>query len=340
MSKSEVQFPEFESAQVPDAFNQSSQPTDTIPIFGQETLCISRGKCLRRVGKTFEVLYADLPEFEGTQRDKETAESIRSSLAKKINIVDVIYIYESLAADIKLEREFAWAKAIYGSEALKSVIVIVTESDITPPEDVEGKMREIDRLCMANNVPWIEWMNNCETERVAQYQDFVLRAGLECLRPLRIVEHVAEPMVESNPEAEEAPAPPQQVETHILPMTQQPSIHTLSDSEMQKGLDTVEESKQDPVETTAELNTTVPYSPPQTDTVQQAVKRPIQRGSTDCPYKLRKLQEKKAVVVAKTGKKEVCGAEKKQTRSVSKAANSKKQRCTENQTSSGRKRGK
>jgi len=261
--------------------------------------CINRSKVFV---SPLILLFVEVPEFRDIQRDTKTVKSVKLTLASTTELVDALFVVQSLAEfGIDLEGQFSRAKAMYGSVVLKSIIVVITKSDITPPEDVDWKIREIDMLCRAYSIPWVMWTNNSEAGNMRIDQVDALRTALGVIRPFEIGGNTAEPRTASHGYPKEVWGLPQQVEFSFNPMYQPHPIQSIPASEMQDQY-TVEESKQESVETTAELNTTVPYSPPQIDTVQQAGKRPIQRGGIDCPYKLRKLQD--GNVVKRAGEKE------------------------------------
>jgi len=328
--------------QLPDELGQSSllsyiigedSPSGDVKdclIYTKDLLFLSGGCCLRLFEGTLELFCAEVPEFEDVEMSKQAGASIRSKLEQRTTKVEAVFIFQSLASDIKLERELVRAKLMYGSEVLNSIIAVITDPDLTPPEVVGSKMKAIDKLCTESCISWVIWSDDCsDTGHFSIDQIVALRTALSTIRPYEIVRNGADPRAESHPgNSKEVPGP-LQVETS---MNRHPSILTLSDSEVQKCLDTVEENKQEPVETTVEQKTAVPYSPPHTDTVQPAVKRPIQRGGINCPYKLRELQSRKAVVVGKT---EARGAEKKRIRSARRAPSLKKQNYSGNQANSG-----
>ena len=264
--------------------------------------CINRSKVFV---STLILLFVEVPAFRDIQRDTKTAKSVKLTLASTTELVDALFVVQSLAeSGIDLEGQFSRAKAMYGSVVLKSIIVVITKSDITPPEDADWKIREIDMLCRAYSIPWVMWTNNSEAGNMLIDQVDALRTALGVIRPFEIGGNAAEPRTASHGYPKEVWGLPQQIEFSFNPMYQPHPIQSLPASEMQDQnyLYTVEESKQESVETTAELNTTVPYSPPQIDTVQQAGKRPIQREGIDCPYKFRKLQDRN--VVKRAGEKE------------------------------------
>jgi len=199
---------------------QTSLGSDWLRLWeGNQNLCI------------FEV-----PDFEDTQRDQQAAASIWLISAKKTGYVDAIFVVQSLAeSPIKLKSQFTRAEAMYGPEAMKSVILIITKSNITPQEDADSRLRAINRQCEENNIPWVMWTgSSSERGQVAVDTNHVaaLRTAVGYIRPVEIAANETEPMAEGAPESqepEETPRLPQQFEPSFVPIKQQ----RLSDSEVQ-----------------------------------------------------------------------------------------------------------
>ena len=124
----------------------------------------------------FEVISCDdIPGFNDTGlqiTNGKIMETLRMRVAglsgKQVN---ALLVFQSLASDrINLAKTLQRVQEKFGPESLRSVIVMLTKSDLISAKFLKLKMGTIEEITNAHNIPYVIWVNNSPDYKVPEEQ--------------------------------------------------------------------------------------------------------------------------------------------------------------------------
>jgi GTP-binding protein EngB required for normal cell division len=132
-----------------------------------------------------KVLFVDSRGWDDTNThvsNNEIKEQMGTSLMKDQNATQfsAILCFESLSADsIQLSKSLANLVDVFGTNVLKSTIVVLTKGDLLEPDEIELRIKLISKICTQFSVKAIVWNNKQKSMAI---QKAVLESQLQDLK--------------------------------------------------------------------------------------------------------------------------------------------------------------